>query len=45
MYADRRPILQLPWCLEYAERVTSVQHQLDTNAVCRELDIAPIEFA
>jgi len=43
-YLGRRPIFQLLWCLEYAEYRVSVQHQLDTNAVCDELGLAPIRL-
>jgi aminoglycoside phosphotransferase (APT) family kinase protein len=43
-YLWRRPIFQLLWCLEYAEYRVSVQHQLETNAVCDELGLAPIRL-
>ena len=43
-YIHRRPILQLLWCLEYAEYRVSEQHQLDTNTVCDELGLAPIRL-
>jgi phosphotransferase family enzyme len=43
-YRWRRPILQLLWCLEYAEYDASVQHQLDTRAVCDELGLDPIQL-
>jgi aminoglycoside phosphotransferase (APT) family kinase protein len=43
-YVGRRPLLQLLWCLEYAEYDASMQHQLDTRAVCDELGIDPIQL-
>jgi aminoglycoside phosphotransferase (APT) family kinase protein len=43
-YVWRRPILQLLWCLEYAEYDASMQHQLDTRAVCDELGLAPVQL-
>ena len=43
-YVWRRPIFQLLWCLEYAEYAASEQHQLDTNAVCEELGLAPVRL-
>ncbi len=42
-YAQRRPIYQLLWCLEYAR--PSPRHLADTARVCAELGIAPITFA
>lgn len=41
-YADRQPIYQLLWCLEYA--VPSPQHHADTQNVCAQLGIAPVRF-
>ena len=41
-YADRRPIYQLLWCLEYA--VASPQHNADTQNVCAQLGIPPVHF-
>jgi Ser/Thr protein kinase RdoA (MazF antagonist) len=43
-YAARRPLLQLLWCLEFAQSRLSAQHQADTDAVCRALAISPIRF-
>jgi aminoglycoside phosphotransferase (APT) family kinase protein len=43
-YARRRPLLQLLWCLEYAEGHRLAQHQVDTNAVCEMLGIPSIEL-
>jgi aminoglycoside phosphotransferase (APT) family kinase protein len=40
-YASRRPLLQLLWCLEYAEEHTTAQHQSDTDQVCRSLGVPP----
>jgi Ser/Thr protein kinase RdoA (MazF antagonist) len=44
-YPARKPVLQLLWCLEYAEHDASAEHQAVTNQVCAELGIAPIQFA
>ena len=44
-YAQRRPVLQLLWCLEYSERRTSTAHQADINAVCAELGVPAPRFA
>jgi len=41
-YLARRPVLQLLWCLEFAEHHASPQHEADTDQVCAELGIAPI---
>ena len=41
-YRDRRPVLQLLWCLEFAE--PSPRHLADTARVCGELGIQPIDF-
>lgn len=41
-YAERRPIYQLLWCLEYA--VASPQHNADTQNVCAHLGIPPVHF-
>jgi len=38
-YARRRPILQLMWCLEYADDHASPVHQEDTDGVCAELGL------
>ncbi len=43
-YLARRPVLQLLWCLEFAEYHASRQHQADTDQVCAELAIAPIHL-
>jgi Ser/Thr protein kinase RdoA (MazF antagonist) len=43
-YEARRPLLQLLWCLEYAQFETSPDHQALTNHVCDELAIAHIAF-
>jgi aminoglycoside phosphotransferase (APT) family kinase protein len=43
-YAERRALLQLLWCLEYADSHPTAQHQADTDAVCRALDVSPIRF-
>jgi aminoglycoside phosphotransferase (APT) family kinase protein len=44
-YTARRPLLQLLWCLEYAQFDTSAEHQALTNDVCDELAIARIQFS
>jgi Ser/Thr protein kinase RdoA (MazF antagonist) len=41
-YLERRPVLQLLWCLEYA--APTPEHRADTATVCRELGIPPISF-
>ncbi len=41
-YAERRPLHQLQWCLEYAS--VSPQHLADTRRVRDELGIAPLHF-
>lgn len=43
-YAARRPVLQLLWCLEYADFHPSPEHQAVTNEVCAELGIGAIPF-
>jgi Ser/Thr protein kinase RdoA (MazF antagonist) len=44
-YPARRPVLQLLWCLEYAQDHPSEDgHQALTNQVCDELRIAHIPF-
>jgi Ser/Thr protein kinase RdoA (MazF antagonist) len=43
-YEARRPLLQLLWCLEYAQTHTPPDHQALTNHVCDELGIAHIPF-
>jgi aminoglycoside phosphotransferase (APT) family kinase protein len=43
-YMTRRPLLQLLWCLEYAEHDASAQHQALTNAVCAELGVPDIQL-
>jgi hypothetical protein len=40
-YHARRPIYQLLWCLEYA--AATPRHLADTNRVCAELGLPPIE--
>jgi aminoglycoside phosphotransferase (APT) family kinase protein len=40
-YLLRRPILQLLWCLEYADYHTSAAHEADTNVVLAELGLSP----
>jgi aminoglycoside phosphotransferase (APT) family kinase protein len=42
-YAAGRPILQLLWCLEYADAHHSTVHQADTDRVCSELGLPPID--
>jgi hypothetical protein len=42
-YAQRRALLQLLWCLEYAR--PTADHHAVTAAVCDELGIAPVVFA
>jgi hypothetical protein len=42
LYASRRAMLQLLWCLEYAK--PTAQHNADTAAVCAELEIPAIVF-
>jgi Phosphotransferase enzyme family len=39
-YAQRRPIYQLFWCLEYVK--PSLEHLADTQRVCKQLGIAPV---
>lgn len=42
-YAQRRPVYQLLWCLEYAQHTS--QHLDDTRRVCQELGCeAPVRF-
>ncbi len=43
-YLVRRPLLQLLWCLEYAEHHASVEHQALTNGVCAELGVPEIQL-
>jgi Ser/Thr protein kinase RdoA (MazF antagonist) len=43
-YPARRPVLQLLWCLEYAEYNSSPDHQAVTDEVCAELGIEPIQL-
>jgi len=43
-YLMRRPLLQLLWCLEYAEQHASVEHQALTNGVCTELGLSEIHL-
>jgi aminoglycoside phosphotransferase (APT) family kinase protein len=40
-YAQRRPLYQLLWCLEYAD--PAQEHLADTRRVCQELGIPNIE--
>lgn len=40
-YPQRRPIYQLLWCFEYA--AATPQHLADTQQVCHQLGMAPIE--
>ncbi|MDQ3930952.1 MAG: phosphotransferase [Chloroflexota bacterium] len=40
-YAERRPIYQLLWCLEYAS--TTPEHLADTRRICARLGLAPVE--
>ena len=42
-YAERRPLYQLLWCLEYARPTR--EHLEDTAAICAELGIAPVTFS
>ena len=44
-YPWRRPVLQLLWCLEYADFHPTLEHQTVTNSVCAELRIAPVRFS
>jgi aminoglycoside phosphotransferase (APT) family kinase protein len=44
-YLRRRPVLQLLWCLEYAESGVSPRHQADTERVCQELGVPPSELS
>jgi fructosamine-3-kinase len=37
LYAQRRPVYQLLWCLEYAD--STPKHLADTQRVCQELNI------
>lgn len=41
LYAQRRPIYQLLWCLEYAQ--PTPKHLADTQRLCAELGLARIE--
>lgn len=41
-YLARRPVLQLLWCLEYAEYHVSTEHQAEIDRLCAELAMAPI---
>ena len=41
-YPQRRLLLQLLWCLEYAD--PSPQHYEDTKSICDKLGIAPVTF-
>ncbi len=41
LYLQRRPIYQLLWCFEYA--ASTPKHLADTQRVCRQLGITPIE--
>jgi fructosamine-3-kinase len=43
-YTMRRPLLQLLWCLEYAEQHATVEHQAVTNGVCAELGLPDIKL-
>lgn len=43
-YGRRRSLLQLLWCLEYAEGHPSARHQADTTDVCEMLGIPAIEL-
>jgi aminoglycoside phosphotransferase (APT) family kinase protein len=43
-YMMRRPLLQLLWCLEYAEQHVSAEHQAVTNGVCAELGVPEIQL-
>jgi len=43
-YLMRRPLLQLLWCLEYAEQHASVEQQALTNGVCTELGLSEIHL-
>ena len=43
-YMMRRPLLQLLWCLEYAEHHASAEHQALTNGVCAELGLPEIQL-
>ena len=43
-YSFRRPVLQLLWCLEYADSHPTLEHQTVTNAVCAELGIPAVRF-
>ncbi|MBV9895358.1 MAG: phosphotransferase [Chloroflexi bacterium] len=43
-YAARRPVLQLLWCLEYADSHPTREHQAVTDELCAELGIAAIPF-
>jgi fructosamine-3-kinase len=38
-YSARRPVLQLLWCLEYADFHPTLEHQRVTGAVCTELGL------
>jgi aminoglycoside phosphotransferase (APT) family kinase protein len=44
-YVMRRPLLQLLWCLEYAEHHASLEHQGVTNGVCAQLGLPEIQLA
>jgi aminoglycoside phosphotransferase (APT) family kinase protein len=46
-YADslRKPLLQLLWCLEYADEHRSAAHQADTDQVCARLGLPRINVS
>lgn len=41
-YAERRPLYQLLWCLEYAH--PTPRHNSDTARLCAELGLPPVHF-
>jgi thiamine kinase-like enzyme len=43
-YPLRRPLLQLLWCLEYAQQHASPEHQAFTNSVFAELGLPDIQL-
>jgi aminoglycoside phosphotransferase (APT) family kinase protein len=42
-YAERRPLYQVLWCLEYAQ--PTPEHNADTARVCALLGISPVSFS
>lgn len=43
-YVLRRPLLQLLWCLEFAEGHPSAEHLALTDGVCADLGMPRLQF-